>query len=119
MARARHSNPFMVREMQLQDFVNIKSLKSYIVNRKVNTSGEEVELLNIHCFRVEKSEELTFKYRYTLNDMEPWKTVDLKPKRRGRPSNIGNAKLVPLRSTKRSIKKAKLDDLLSLFSYVP
>ena len=116
VARARRSNPFMVREMQLKDFVNIKNLKSFIVNRKVNTSGEKVEWLNIHCFRVEKSEELTFKYRYTLNDMEPWKTVDLNPKRRGRPSNIGNAKLVPLRSTKRS---AKLDDLLSLLSYVP
>ena len=119
VATARRKNPFIVRKMTLTDFIDIKSLKSFIVNRKINTSKEKVEWMKIHWFRVEKSKGLTFKYRYTLNDMEPWKTVDLKPKRSGRPSDIGSAKLSPRRSVKRTIKKEKLDDLLHLFPYVP
>ena len=58
-------------------------------------------------------------YRYTLNDLQPWKTVDLKPKKAGRPINIGNARLNPLRSVKHSIQKAKLDDLLFCFHTSP
>ena len=60
-----------------------------------------------------------FKYRYSLNEMEPWKSVNLKPKRKGRPSDIGNAKLEPVWSVKHSIKKAKLDVLVSLLPYIP
>ena len=75
--------------------------------------------MNIHWFRVEKSKGLTFNYRFTLNHMEPWKTVDLKPKKRGRPTGIGNTKLSLHRSVKGIIKKEKLDDLPHLLPYVP
>lgn len=60
-----------------------------------------------------------FKYRYSLNEMEPWKSVNLKPRRKGKPSDIGNAKLEPVWSVKHSIKKAKLDVLVSLLPYIP
>ena len=65
--------------------MSVSPLKGAIVNRKANTNGDKVEWLKMHWLHVEKSSPLSYKYRYTLNDLEPWKTVDLRPKRVGRP----------------------------------
>ena len=42
----RHKNPFSVCEMKSADFVSIKSLKSHIVNRKVNTQIKAISELD-------------------------------------------------------------------------
>ena len=105
--------------MHQTDFVTSSSLKAMIVNRKVNTKGDKVDWFSIHWIRVEKASPFSFKYRYTLNTLEQWKTVNIRPKRKGRPSDIGRANLPPLYTAPRPIKAAKLKDLKDLLCYVP
>ena len=52
--------------------------------------------------------------RYTCNELEPWKVVDLRPKRAGRPSDMGRVQLGPLYIGRRPINLAKLRDLQQL-----
>ena len=108
-----------MRWMTLADFSSVAPLKSATVNHKVNTCGEQVEWLKMHWIRVEKSSPLRYKYRYTLNDLEPWKVVDLRPKRVGRPSDTGRMELPPLYDGPRAISDAKYRDLQELLHYVP
>ena len=110
---ARRVNPFSVRKMQGEDFV------STIINRKKSVDGEKVEWLNIHWVRVEKDCLLAFKYSYTHNDLEPWKSVDLRPKRVGRPSDMAQVILPQLYDGPQPINPAKLRDLRSLLCYIP
>ena len=112
-------NPFRVRRMQREDFISTTPLTEMIVNRKKNVNNEKVEWLNIHWIRVEKACPLSFKYRYTHNDLEPWKLVDLGPKRVGRPVDMGRVTLAPLYDSARPINPAKLRDLKSLLCYIP
>ena len=119
VGNARRRNPFQVRRMTRTDFVSSASIFAMIVNRKVNVSGEKVEWLKIHWIRVEKSFPFHFKYRYTLNPLEEWKAVELRPKRAGRPTNIGTVELQPLYTAPRPIKSAKLHDLKQLLCYIP
>ena len=114
--KARRVNAFQVRWMTQADFVSVGPLKGAIVNRKANTNGDKIEWLTIHQIHVEKSSPLSYKYSYTLNDLEPWKTVDLRP---GRPSDIGRIELPPLYDGPRAISDAKCRDLRDLLCYVP
>lgn len=110
----RRVNPFHVRRMQQEEFVSTAELTAAITNRKKNVDGEKVEWLNIHWIQVERACPYSFKYRYTHNDLEPWKSVDLRPKRASRPSDMGRVKLAQLYDSARSINPAKLNDLKSL-----
>lgn len=116
---ARRVNPFTVRVMQQADFVSTAQLTSMIVNRKTNTDGNKVEWMNMHWIRVEKDCPLSFKYRFTHNELEPWKVVDLRPKRTGRPTDMGRVELSPLYEAPRHISAAKLKDLNQLLGYIP
>ena len=116
---ARRVNPFSVRIMTQADFFSTAQLTSMIVNRKVDNNGEKIDWLSIRWLRVEKDSPLSFKCRYTLNTMEAWKTVDLHPKRPGRPADMGSVSLEPLYSAPRPIKPAKLRDLMALKCYIP
>ena len=116
---ARRVNPFQVRVMTPADFVSTANLTAMIVNRKTNTVGDSVKWLNIHWIRVEKDCPLSFKYRYTLNDLEPWKKVDMRPKRAGRPLDMGRAEMSPLYCRPRQISAPKLKDLKQLLCYIP
>ena len=117
--KAHRVNPFQVRWMTQADFISVGPLKAAIVNRKVNTDGEKVEWLKRHWICVEKSSPLSYKYRYTLNELEPWKTADLRPKRASRPSDIGRIELPPLYDGPRAISAAKYRNLQDLLCYIP
>lgn len=93
--KARRETPFQVRWMTQADFVSVSLLKEAIVNRKTNIGGEKVEWLKMHWIRVKKSASLSYQYRYTLNELEPWKTVNLRPKRAGRPFDLGRIARIP------------------------
>ena len=75
---ARRVNSFCVRRMHRADFVSATQLTSMIVNRKVDTDNAKVDWFSIHWIHV-----LQFKFRRTLNTLEEWKTVDLRPKQAG------------------------------------
>ena len=80
VAEAQRKNAFHVSKMETEDFVSLKPLKAAIVNRKVNTRNAKVEWLKIQWISVSKDKPLQFQYRYSLNTLQSWKTVDLKRK---------------------------------------
>lgn len=116
---ARSTNRFVVRDMNREDFVSLQVLKKSIVNRKINIHNLKVEWLKIRWICVDHNEPLRFKYWYSHNTLEAWKTVDLKRKGKGRPPNMGRVELLPLYTRPRAIKVAKMNDLLQLLDYVP
>ena len=89
------------------------------MNRKVNTASGKVKWLNIKWINVHKDHPLQFRYRYSHNDLKAWKTVSVKRTAKGRPPDLGKIKLPYLYARSRKFKKAKLDDLMELLSYVP
>ena len=99
--------------------MSLQPLKSSIVNRKVNTVSGKVEWLKIHWISVVKDQPLQFQYRYSMNDLECWKTVDLQRKTKGRPADIGRVSLPPLYSQPRAVDGKKVSDLLELLNYIP
>ena len=117
--QARRKNPFMVSRMKREDFVSLKPLKAVIVNRIVNIHGAKVEWLKIHWIAVSKEQPLQFCYRYSNNTLERWKTVDLKPKSKGRPTDMGKIVLPALYTRPRIVNAKKVSDLMELLNYVP
>ena len=66
--------------MEGKDFVSLDGLKKCIMNRKKTTCDNKVEWLKKKWIQVQKDEPMQFRFRYSHNDMRPWKTVDLKKK---------------------------------------
>ena len=116
---ARRTNRFRVQRMEQAHFLSVEPLVKLIVNRKVTVTGGKVEWLNMHWIRVEKDSPYAFKYRVSHNDLEEWNVVDVRPKRVGRPQDMGRVSLPPLYSSPRPINAAKVKDLHSLLHYVP
>ena len=63
--------------------------------------------------------QLQFRYRYSNNSLECWKTVDLKRKTKGRPVDMGRIALPTLYDRPRAINTKKLSDLMELLDFVP
>ena len=116
---ARRTNRFHVHRMEQAHFLSMQPLVELITNRKVTVTGRKVEWLNMHWIRVEKDKPYMFKYRLSHNDLEEWNEVDLRPRRAGRPQDMGRVSLPPLYPSSRPINVAKLKDLHSLLHYVP
>lgn len=58
-------------------------------------------------------------YKYSHNDLESWKILDVRRKNRGGPSDPGMIVLPQLRAGPRSIQPKKLKDLMELLDYIP
>ena len=68
-------------EITTEDFVSLAELKHAIVNWKKNKDKDE--WLRIRWIHVSQEKPLQLQYRYSLNALEPWKTIDLKRKTKG------------------------------------
>ena len=112
---AWRNNPFNVIPMEN---LSLKCLQQVIVNRKVNTQKLSVNWLNIRWFKLRKGEPLHYHYRHSHNTLDPWKMVDLSKNTKGHPVDIGQVQMEVLYAGPRVINN-KLDDLMSLFSFVP
>ena len=86
--QAGRKNRFHVSRMNREEFFSLKPLKQEIINRKVNRNGAKVQWLKMHWIFVSKDSPFQFKYRYSNNTLEAWKTVDLKRKTRSSPGYI-------------------------------
>ena len=95
---ARRKNPIEVIKMTEKDFVSISNIKKEITYWKVNTDKENINWLNIHWLRLNKDSPFQMLYHHSHNSLEPWKTLDIRRKRNGRPSDIGKVSLVQLYS---------------------
>lgn len=119
IVNARRKNPFIVTNMTQADFVSLVPISKSFVNRKTNTAKQGVQWLQMKWIRVQKDKPLQFQYRYSLNSLEAWKTVDLRRRAKGRPPDLGRIQLPRLYTTPRPIKPGKKADLLSLFDFIP
>ena len=99
--------------------MSLKPLKAAIVNRKKNTVRGKVEWLKMHWISVSKDKPLQFRYKYSINTLECWKTVNLQRKTKGRPPDMGRIVLPHLYDGPRPIKKEKVSDLLELLDFIP
>ena len=68
---------------------------------------------------VSKDKPLQFRYRYSINNLECWKTVNLQRKTKGRPPDMGRIILPHLYDGPRAINSKKVADLLELLDYIP
>ena len=105
--------------MTPDDFMSLVLVSKGVINRKKNTAKDSVQWLKNRWTRVEKSKGFEFNYRYSLNELEAWKTVDLKRKSKGSPPDLGRVSLPRLYTGARQIKSAKKTDLLFLLCFVP
>ena len=116
---ARRKNPFSVCEMKTSDFLSLKSLKPCIVNRKQDTQKNSINWLSIRWIRITKDKPFQFRFRYSLNELEVWKTVNLQRKTKGRPVHMGRITIPQSHPGPRSISQKKLDDLKDLLDFIP
>ena len=117
--QARRKNAFQVTKMAMGDFVLVQNVRSSIVYRKVNTNKDKVNWLGIRWIRVSKDCPLELRYRYSHNTLEAWKVLDLRPRRQGRPPDLGRAVLLPLYTSERRLQSSKLQDLQDLLQFIP
>lgn len=99
--------------------MSLKPLKAVIVNRKINTVRGKVEWLKIHWISVSKDKPLQFRYKYSINNLECWKTVNLQRRTKGRPPDMGRVILPYLYDGPRAVNSKKVSDLLELLDYIP
>ena len=116
---ARVRNPFQVERMRCEDFVTLAPVRSEIVYRKKNTLKEKVEWLSIRWIQTRQDKPYQIFYKYSHNDLESWKILDVCRRTRGRPSDPGRIVLPRLRAGPRPIQPKKLKDLLELLDYIP
>ena len=117
--RARRKNAFVAVRMSSNDYVSLESVKAQIVNRKTNIHKQKVSWLNIRWIQVSKEKPYQLRYRYSLNALEAWKTLDIQRKRPGRPVDIGRIELQPLYAGPRPLDTRKLEDLKALIQFIP
>ena len=116
---ARRRNPFHVTKLTAANFYALESISSHLCNQKVSVGKQKVEFRKIMWFRFERSNPLKYKYRYMLNELEAWKTVDLARHRRGRPSNLQDVELTLKYTSPRGINPKKKADIMKLLKYIP
>ena len=85
VTQARSKNPCVVSKMERENFVSLETLKQAIVNLKVTADGAKISWLKMHWISVSKDKPLQFRFRYSNNTSEAWKTVDLKKKPKADP----------------------------------
>ena len=69
--------------------------------------------------RFEKAHPFSIQFRYTHNELEEWKVIDVKKRLKGRPPDLGRISLPRLREGLRGFDSKKLADLSSLLDYIP
>ena len=80
---ARKKYAFQVVRMTQSDFVTPAPVRSEIVYRKMNTRKEKVEWLSIGWIRTVKDKPYQILYKYSHNDLECFKTLDVRRKTKG------------------------------------
>ena len=113
---SHHKNPFSVTKMSASDFISMDNVKSLIVHRKTNTHKEKVDWLSIRWLQVRAEKPFEIYYCYNL---EAWKVLDIRNKRRGRPVDIGRVELSQLYTGPRALNPSKYKDLHDLMQFIP
>lgn len=119
IASCSKKNPFVVRRMRLEDFVDflyLRKKEAPFVSRKKNTDNEPFLISHAVWLQLRKGDTKLY-YKASFTD-DTFKTVDLKRKRREE-GIVLPAAIPPMRLTKRKISNEKYRDLMNLLQWVP
>ena len=118
---AKRRNPrFTVVEMQRHEFKSTAALEEAVSNRKKDIDNGPVNWLKIRWLRFEKGQECILSFKESLNDVLPFRKVNLTKERNvGRPfSSLLNIQQESLYNDRRlvTLEKKNVQDLLP---YIP
>ena len=114
-SRAKHR--FVVNEMTRDKFVNIETVSKMLTKRNVTSDKQKIDFRQVHQFRFTRGKPQHVEVKLSHDANEQWKLISLQ--KRGRPAKLSEAQLLPLYDGPRPIAKAKVDDVKSLFPYIP
>lgn len=121
MKDCRRKNPFIVTEMNSNDFVGVINIEKGITNRKISVNGEKINWLSIRSIGLKKNEPfLLFVQQNTFDD--PIQEVNIKKIKRGRqPQNDVDVflNLVKLWPQGKAIAEPKLVNLKEMYHLIP
>ena len=107
--RARHRNPYCIRNLHYQDFHNFKELaQTLIKNKRIDEDGNIINWLLVKSFKFEKDQSGVIMYRYNYTDT----FMKLRVSGPGRPAKQKN--LSCAYKGKIPISEAKKKDLINL-----
>ncbi|KAJ8874654.1 hypothetical protein PR048_025520 [Dryococelus australis] len=113
LGTCRKKTFFVVILMEVSDFIGCSEMKKNIVNRKVDTTGNKVNWMDIREIILRKDNPFLLYIKTDHND-QAYVTVDLKKKQPGRPSISTFYDLF-----RKAISRPKLDDLKSMLHLIP
>lgn len=122
IAQAKKNEPkFTVIKMEKKDFFSCEQLENAITNRKVTTSKEKVEWLNIQ--KIINIRTNPFDITVERYGSSPLPLVHVSLRKRGSigrlTTSFSNYNFVPLYREQRPIKYKKYVDLMKLIQYIP
>ena len=117
MREARKRNPFGLTRME-DKFIDLKELprRLNLFDRKKSNKGEKIFFRNVRWTRVDKFG--TTKYRYSLDQNEDWKEVDIIKHKPTRTTDNHENLLIPLNKS-RPIATKKFDNIQEQLPFIP
>ena len=117
--KARRHNQFDVHEMTASEIKDCSSLSKCFTMGKTTVDGEKLMFRNATQMRFHTSKPSMMQVKYTYNEEETWKDVDMSKKGRGRSMKQAGVELVAKYTEPKPVARNKVDDVKSLMCYVP
>lgn len=115
--KSKKKNPLQVQRMEKKDFFSTKKIEKNIVNRKVFLDKTKANWLQTKEILLKKDEKFVI-FMKTQNE-EQFKELNLEKKIRGKSLEVSENDFTLLWPNGKDIPQAKLDDLKSIFDYIP
>ncbi|XP_030765647.1 uncharacterized protein LOC115889720 [Sitophilus oryzae] len=115
---SRKKSPFTIHTMNNDDFISSEILEKNIVNRKKDIIGEKINWLNVREIKINKNSpySIFFKFAY---DEDAYVEVDIKPKQKGKQSEVFSLNLPVLYPNGKPVSTPKLNDIKSIMHLIP
>lgn len=79
---------FCVSVMDKEDFKSTSKIENGITNRKKDLDDQKVNWLKVREIRLDRSKPMILQMRMTFDENSPYSSVDIKKKKKGRPSSF-------------------------------
>ncbi|CAK1590203.1 unnamed protein product [Parnassius mnemosyne] len=112
----KKKNPLKVYRMQRNDFFSTSKMEKKIVNRKTFVTKAKVNWLRTKKILLKRDEKYTI---YMENTDGMFEELNIEKRLRGKRLEISEEDLVLLWPNGKEIAQAKLDDLKSIFDFIP
>ncbi|CAH0587826.1 unnamed protein product [Chrysodeixis includens] len=115
--KSKKKNPLQVQRMEKKDFFSTKKIEKNIVNRKVFLDKTKVNWLITKEILIKKEEKFVI-FMKTQNE-EKFKELNIEKKIKGKSLEISDNDFTLLWPNGKEIPQPKLDDLKSIFDFIP